>query len=217
MMWANWRLVWLIGLAVMVGCGEQSTQKHVEQKLAKIHQLPAVPIAVPLADEVVQIGDYQASNNPFLSPHQSMQTAGMADQSASSEPVMPTQAPRTDTPKPDTLKSDQAPSPKTIPTTPSLKAFGKAVSKPERMPSEPLEKYDLPTLRYQGRLTSGDWQVALIMSPDGLAHQVGVGQYLGRHHGRLARIDEHQLQIDEIHAQDEQYYQRTVFLPIGAK
>lgn len=231
-----WRVVWRylaigIGLGacvLMTGCQEQRIANKVEQKLDKIHQLPTQPAVMPLADEVVLIADYQAGKDPFISPYRTQASsanhtadkankADKAEQHTSTQHIKNTERIDTMPPRQEIAKP-QTGLPKTDKSVAKLH-FGKPISKPTRMQNEPLERYELNALRYQGRVVSQDWQAALIVTPDGMVHQVSVGQYLGRHHGKLSRIDEYELVIVESYADGEvdnqAYYQRTVRLPIN--
>lgn len=121
------------------------------------------------------------------------------------------------TPPPQEIAKPQIDLPKTDKSA-TKSHFGKPIPRPTRTQNEPLERYELNALRYQGRIVSQDWQVALIIAPDGVVHQVSVGQYLGRHHGKLSQIGERELTIVESYADggdDQAYYQRTVRLPIS--
>lgn len=63
---------------------------------------------------------------------------------------------------------------------------------------EPLEAFSLDSLRMVGTLEQNGVRWALIMTPDGMLHRVRPGQYLGRHNGKITRIDPTALSLTEI-------------------
>ena len=65
-------------------------------------------------------------------------------------------------------------------------------------PREPLESRELSTLRMVGRLQRQQRVEALIKDATGAIYRVGIGNYLGRNHGRIASIGATQLQLLEI-------------------
>ncbi len=67
----------------------------------------------------------------------------------------------------------------------------------ERM-REPLESQALSEMHMVGMLVRGGSYEALIEDAFGEVHRVGIGNYLGRNHGRIENISETQLNIIEI-------------------
>lgn len=63
---------------------------------------------------------------------------------------------------------------------------------------EPLEEHALSGLTMVGMLVRNDVYQALIEDALGVVHRVGVGNYLGRNHGRIESISQTQLQLMEI-------------------
>jgi len=65
-------------------------------------------------------------------------------------------------------------------------------------PREPLENQALSGMTMVGMLTRNGVYEALIEDAIGVVHRVGVGNYLGRNHGRIEGISETQLNLIEI-------------------
>lgn len=81
----------------------------------------------------------------------------------------------------------------------------------EPLVREPLESYELSSLRYHGRIFDDIRLVALIMSPDGIVHRVSTGQYLGKNHGKITHIDSRTIHLIEAVADTQGgYYRRDV-------
>ena len=82
--------------------------------------------------------------------------------------------------------------------TPTVKNNG--IEPNTNRPREELEKYPLGALQLVGTFrdfnTHRMW--ALIKAPDGIVHRVHVGNYLGRHFGRIYNITENRVDIQEI-------------------
>ncbi len=69
----------------------------------------------------------------------------------------------------------------------------------ENRPKEPLEAFDLSSLIYRGKGVATDGQqYGLVQTPDGLTHNVQVGQYMGKNHGRIVEITSTQINLIEI-------------------
>lgn len=65
-------------------------------------------------------------------------------------------------------------------------------------PREPLENQSLSEMSMVGMLFRGNTFEALVQDAFGEVHRVGVGNYLGRNHGRIENISERQVNIIEI-------------------
>ncbi|MDP1930537.1 MAG: pilus assembly protein PilP [Gammaproteobacteria bacterium] len=63
---------------------------------------------------------------------------------------------------------------------------------------EPLESFSLPSLNMVGMITRGNSYLALIRDESGMIHRVGIGNYLGRNHGRIIRVTATETEIIEI-------------------
>lgn len=63
---------------------------------------------------------------------------------------------------------------------------------------EPLESQALSEMAMVGMLLRGGSYEALVEDAFGEVHRVGIGNYLGRNHGRIENISESQLNIIEI-------------------
>lgn len=65
-------------------------------------------------------------------------------------------------------------------------------------PREYLERYELDTLEMVGTFSkeASDW--ALVQDPEGIIHRVPVGNYIGKNHGRVVKIEAAQVDISEL-------------------
>lgn len=65
-------------------------------------------------------------------------------------------------------------------------------------PREYLERYELDTLEMVGTFSKegSDW--ALVEDPEGIIHRVPVGNYIGKNHGRVVKIEAAQVDISEL-------------------
>jgi len=69
-------------------------------------------------------------------------------------------------------------------------------------PKEPMEAYPLESVKYVGMLSKSKLTYALLKAPDGSVQQVRVGNYVGQNFGRVAKIEDSEVVLDEI-VQDE--------------
>lgn len=65
-------------------------------------------------------------------------------------------------------------------------------------PREELESYTLDSLRMVGTVNMSSTLWGLVQANDGTIHRVRNGNYLGRHHGKIIRIMENQIELLEI-------------------
>ncbi|MDN5872852.1 MAG: pilus assembly protein PilP [Sinobacteraceae bacterium] len=65
-------------------------------------------------------------------------------------------------------------------------------------PPQPLEQYPLDALRMVGTLTFNNILYAMIAAPDGIIHRVSVGNYMGKHYGRIMKITASEVDLKEI-------------------
>lgn len=63
---------------------------------------------------------------------------------------------------------------------------------------EPLESFALTGLSMVGMITRERTYIALIRDENGTLHRVGVGNYMGRNHGRIARVSASEVELVEI-------------------
>ncbi len=63
---------------------------------------------------------------------------------------------------------------------------------------EPLEAFQLDTLRMVGSLQKAGQLVALVQSPDGAVYQVRKNNHLGHNHGRVTELSRDRIKITEI-------------------
>jgi type IV pilus assembly protein PilP len=64
-------------------------------------------------------------------------------------------------------------------------------------PREYLERFELDTLTMVGTFDKGNSEWALIQDPDGVVHRVSVGNYMGKNHGKVAVINNDEVQLSE--------------------
>jgi len=64
--------------------------------------------------------------------------------------------------------------------------------------AEPLEDFDLDSLRMVGVLRSGQRVLALVRDGSGHVHRVAAGNYLGRNHGQVQSVSSDAIQLLEI-------------------
>lgn len=89
-----------------------------------------------------------------------------------------------------------------------------AVKPDENRTKEPLEAFELSQLVYRGKVVAPNGQEhGLVQAPDGMIHDVQVGNYLGKNHGRIVEITSTQINLIEIIKDtDEQYIEKAANL-----
>ncbi len=65
-------------------------------------------------------------------------------------------------------------------------------------PREPLEEFPLDSLRMVGTLEQHEDSWGLVKDSDGSIHRVQPGHYLGQNHGKIIRVTEQVIDINEI-------------------
>ena len=63
---------------------------------------------------------------------------------------------------------------------------------------EELENYSLDSLRMVGTLQQADVMWALVQTNDKTIYRVKAGNYMGKNHGQITRIDENDIELTEI-------------------
>lgn len=63
---------------------------------------------------------------------------------------------------------------------------------------EPLEQFPLDALRMVGTLSNDEESWAIIRAPDGTVHRAGPGNYLGQNYGKIAAVEDTQVEIVEL-------------------
>lgn len=61
-----------------------------------------------------------------------------------------------------------------------------------------LENYPLDSLRMVGTLNQAGQRWALIRIPDGAIHRVKLGNYMGKNHGKISKVEETRVTLQEI-------------------
>lgn len=89
-----------------------------------------------------------------------------------------------------------------------------SVKPDENRVKEPLEEFELSQLTYRGKVVAPNGQeFGLVQTPDMMVHDVQVGNYLGKNHGRIVEITSTQINLIEIVKDtDEQYVEKTANL-----
>lgn len=89
-----------------------------------------------------------------------------------------------------------------------------SVKPDETRVKEPLEAYELTQLVYRGKVVAPNGQeYGLVQTPDMRVHDVQVGNYLGKNHGRIVEITSTQINLIEIIQDvDEQYIEKAANL-----
>lgn len=65
-------------------------------------------------------------------------------------------------------------------------------------PPQPLEQYPLDALHMVGTMNFSGVRYAMVTAPDGVIHRVTVGNYMGKHYGRVMKITATAIQLKEI-------------------
>ena len=65
-------------------------------------------------------------------------------------------------------------------------------------PKEPMEAYPLESLKYVGMLSKNKLTYALLKTPDNAVQQVKLGNYVGQNFGRVAKIKDGEVVLNEI-------------------
>ncbi len=73
-----------------------------------------------------------------------------------------------------------------------------AVKPDEDRPKEFLEQFTFDSLRMVGNLERGPANWTLIKDPAGGVHRVSIGNYLGRHHGKIVEMTDTYVAVVEI-------------------
>jgi type IV pilus assembly protein PilP len=63
---------------------------------------------------------------------------------------------------------------------------------------EPLEEFPLDSLKLVGIIDFNKAHYAMIRAPDGVIHRVTVGNYMGQNFGKITKISESEVSLDEI-------------------
>ena len=73
-----------------------------------------------------------------------------------------------------------------------------AIQPDESRPKEFLEQFTFDSLRMVGTLERSDVNWTLIKDPEGGVHRVALGNYLGRHHGKIVEMTDTYVGVVEI-------------------
>lgn len=63
---------------------------------------------------------------------------------------------------------------------------------------EPLEEFPLDGIRLMGTLEIRQQTYALLSAPDGIVHRATYGDHLGQNYGKIVKITDAQIQLEEI-------------------
>ena len=73
-----------------------------------------------------------------------------------------------------------------------------AIKPDENRPKEFLEQFTFDSLRMVGSLERGEGNWTLVKDPAGGVHRVGIGNFLGRHHGKIVEMTDTYVAVVEI-------------------
>jgi type IV pilus assembly protein PilP len=79
---------------------------------------------------------------------------------------------------------------------------------------EALEQYELDSLRISHVGQYGNCgPIAHVFDPNGYVHQVRLGSYIGKQHGKIVKIEEDEIFVIEIHQDNNgEWFEAPVFL-----
>ncbi len=63
---------------------------------------------------------------------------------------------------------------------------------------EPLEEFPLDALKMVGVIDYNKTLYAMVRAPDGVIHRVTIGNYMGQNFGKITKISESEVSLDEI-------------------
>lgn len=84
------------------------------------------------------------------------------------------------------------------PSVPESARNGEGVRPDMSRNREPLEEFPLDALKMVGLIDYNKVVYALVKAPDGVIHRVSVGNYIGQNFGKITRISESEISLDEI-------------------
>ena len=84
------------------------------------------------------------------------------------------------------------------PSVPESARNGEGVRPDMSRNREPLEEFPLDALKMVGLIDYNKIAYALVKAPDGVIHRVSVGNYIGQNFGKITRISESEISLDEI-------------------
>ena len=73
-----------------------------------------------------------------------------------------------------------------------------AIKPDDNRPKEFLEQFTFDSLRMVGSLERGQGNWTLVKDPDGGVHRVAIGNFLGRHHGKIVEMTDTYVAVVEI-------------------
>jgi Tfp pilus assembly protein PilP len=79
----------------------------------------------------------------------------------------------------------------------SLLRVKKNVVEEDVVPLTPLQRVAVPDMRLESIIISSKRSVAHVVTPDGKAHIVTIGTLMGRHKGKVVRINSDELVVEE--------------------
>ncbi len=97
---------------------------------------------------------------------------------------------------PEGLRDPFAPAKQTPP--PRVAVAGSGVKPDPSRPREPLESYELDSLRMVGSLKKDGALWALVQTPEGTIYRVRPGNHMGKNYGRIIRVTEEGIDLVEI-------------------
>lgn len=79
----------------------------------------------------------------------------------------------------------------------------------------PLENFALKDLHYVGHMQDHQRTWGLVQDKAGRVHRVGVGDYVGLHHGKVSSISDQYIRLDELVAAKGGYTKRVSLLELN--
>lgn len=80
----------------------------------------------------------------------------------------------------------------------AVSASGNAIHPDIDRPRDPLEAFQLDSLKMVGSMTVGSTKYALILAPDGVVYRPTVGDYAGKDYGEITAISGNGVMLSEL-------------------
>lgn len=84
----------------------------------------------------------------------------------------------------------------------------------QNRPKEPLEAFPLDALRMVGVIRQDGSVWAVVSAPDGGVYKVKEGSYLGQNYGKVAKISDKQLDVEELVPSDNTWVKRSAVMSL---
>lgn len=84
----------------------------------------------------------------------------------------------------------------------------------QKRPKQPLENYMLDSLKMVGTLERDEQRWAIIATPDGLFYRVRIGHYIGQNFGKIAKVTDKEVILEETIQVDGSWKKRSAKLSL---